>query len=321
MMRKLVKVLAIFAALLGIAFLLLRTPDTDPAAMRAKYGGPPSQFVDLGHGLTVHLRDEGPRDAPVIVLLHGSNADLHTWQPWTDRLKNSFRVVRFDQIGHGLTGANPDRSYDFDDYVQTVEKVAGKLSLNQFVLAGNSMGGVISVRYALAHPERLRGLVLLDAGGAPAWAKGRGNIGFAIARTPGMGVVVRHITPRSIVERSLKQTIEDDALVTSEMVDRYWELLRYPGNRAVTAERFGRPRGEFSKADLAPIKTPTLIMWGEEDQLTVVDGARFFNAAIKGSTLRTYPGIGHIPQEEAAAQSVADLQAWLASQGVQGRPG
>ncbi len=68
-------VLGILVVLFG-AFLLLRTPDTDPAVMKAKYGGPPSQFVDLGGGLTVHLRDEGSRDAPVLVLLHGSNADL-----------------------------------------------------------------------------------------------------------------------------------------------------------------------------------------------------------------------------------------------------
>ena len=68
--------LAGLLVLAGLALVVFRTPDTDAAAMRAKYGAPPSQFVDLGDGLTVHLRDEGPRDAPVIVLLHGSNADL-----------------------------------------------------------------------------------------------------------------------------------------------------------------------------------------------------------------------------------------------------
>ncbi len=75
--------------LLVIGFLLLRTPDTGPAQMRAKYGAPPSQFVQIGEGVTVHLRDEGPRDAPAIVLLHGSNADLHTWEPWVQALKDA----------------------------------------------------------------------------------------------------------------------------------------------------------------------------------------------------------------------------------------
>ena len=94
-------------ALLVIAFLIFRTPDTDAAEMRAKYGGPPSQFVDIGDGVTVHLRDEGPKDAPAIILLHGSNADLHTWDPWVQALKDQYRVIRFDQVGHGLTGPDP----------------------------------------------------------------------------------------------------------------------------------------------------------------------------------------------------------------------
>lgn len=85
-MKRLGKWLLGILVVLAGAFLLLRTPDTDPAAMKAKYGAAPSQFVDLGGGLTVHLRDEGPRDGPVLVLLHGSNADLHTWGPWTSRL-------------------------------------------------------------------------------------------------------------------------------------------------------------------------------------------------------------------------------------------
>lgn len=120
-MKRLGKWLAAILVVLVGAFLLLRTPDTDPAAMRAKYGAPPSQFVDLGGGLTVHLRDEGPRndrgDAPVLVLLHGSNADLHTWDAWARALSGQFRVIRYDQIGHGLTGPNPAGGHSQDAMV------------------------------------------------------------------------------------------------------------------------------------------------------------------------------------------------------------
>ncbi|MAS85697.1 MAG: alpha/beta hydrolase, partial [Erythrobacteraceae bacterium] len=106
-MKWLLRIVLLILALLVTAFLIFRTPDTDPAEMRAKYGGEPSQFVEIGDGVTVHLRDEGPKDAPAIILLHGSNADLHTWQPWVDALKARYRVIRFDQVGHGLTGPDP----------------------------------------------------------------------------------------------------------------------------------------------------------------------------------------------------------------------
>ncbi len=78
-MKSFLKILLAIAALLGALFLVFRVPDTDPAAMRAKYGAQASQFVQTADGNTFHLLDEGPRDAPVIVLLHGSNADLRKW--------------------------------------------------------------------------------------------------------------------------------------------------------------------------------------------------------------------------------------------------
>jgi pimeloyl-ACP methyl ester carboxylesterase len=311
MMRKAMKILAAVAALLLIAFLVLRTPDTDPAAMKAKYGAAPSQFVDLGQGLTVHLRDEGPRDAPVIVLLHGSNADLHTWGPWADALKGTYRVIRFDTIGHGLTGAVADKDYSPAAMVRLVDRVADKLGLERFVLGGNSMGGAVSALYAIEHPERLSGLVLVDAGGAPKRGDEPGNIGFKIAATPGVNALVKMITPRSIVEKSLRQSVANQAIVTPQAVDRYWELLRYPGNREATMIRMSAERKTFDRAKVATIKVPTLIIWGERDSLIGPEAGRWFQSAIAGSRLIVYPGIGHLPQEEAAGQTVADLQTWL----------
>jgi pimeloyl-ACP methyl ester carboxylesterase len=295
---------------LGIAFY---TPDTDPAAMRAKYGTAPSQFVDVGGGLTVHLRDEGPRDAPVIVLLHGSNADLHTWDPWTDRLKGQYRVIRFDLIGHGLTGPNPQRDYSTAAFVATVDRVVTKLGISRFVLGGNSMGGGISGAYAMAHPEKLTGLVLVDASGAPE-APGKSlPIGFRIAQTPVLRDIMKVLTPRSMLETSLKQSVSNQAIVTPAVVDRYWEMLRYPGNRQATIDRFSAPRKPATEDQVRAIKTPTLIMWGNEDKLIPVVSAAWFKRVLPNATLVTYPGIGHVPMEETPDRSAADLKTWLAT--------
>lgn len=315
-MKRLSKWLLGILVVLAGAFLLLRTPDTDPAAMKAKYGGPPSQFVDLGGGLTVHLRDEGPRNALALVLLHGSNADLHTWDAWTKALSDRFRVIRFDQIGHGLTGPNPGGTHTLDDMVVTTEKVRAKLGIERMALTGNSMGGAVAAKYAMIHPQHLTALILVDAGGAPqpAGRKGRGNIGFTLAATPGVNLLMRSITPRALVERSLRQSVSNQAVVSKEAVDRYWELLRYPGNRAATAERFATSRKAFAAQELSAIKAPTLILWGEEDKLISVAGARWYNAGIAGSRLKTYPGIGHLPHEEVAAVTAAEVGTFLSPQ-------
>ena len=105
-------VFTLLAIALAALFVWGYAPDTDPAAMKAKYSSAASQFVDAGGGLTVHLRDEGKRDGPVLVLLHGSNASLHTWEPWVARLGAKYRIISLDQIGHGLTGPNPTGQYD-----------------------------------------------------------------------------------------------------------------------------------------------------------------------------------------------------------------
>lgn len=310
-MKPVLRIVGILLALVVVAFLFLRTPDTDPTEMRAKYAGVPSQFVELDNGLTVHLRDEGPRDAPVIILLHGSNADLSTWQPWVDALKADYRVIRFDQRGHGLTGPAPDGNYSPVSFVGDIQAVADNLGLEQFVLGGNSMGGGLTVTYAIEHPDRLYGMVLVDAGGAPVQREGGGNIGFTIARTPVINRLMEHLTPRSMVERSLRQSVSNEEIVTREAVDRYWEMLRYPGNRAATVARFSLPRTPFTEQQVAALDMPALVMWGVEDALIPVEAGRWYDRVLPASTLVEYPGIGHLPQDEAPEQSVDDLRAWL----------
>lgn len=308
-------------AVLAIAFLIFRTPDTDAAEMRAKYGAPPSQFVAIGDGVTVHLRDEGPKDAHAIILLHGSNADLHTWEPWVEALKGKYRVIRFDQVGHGLTGPDPAGDYSRENYVADILEVADKLGLERFILGGNSMGGKHALAFAAAHPDRLTGLVLVDASGGPMLKldarnddeeDSGGNIGFAIARMPGINLLAEQITPRSLIAQSLDQSVSVKSVVTPAAVDRYWELLRYPGNRRATLARFSQPYDPLTAAEIAGIATPTLILWGEEDRLIPVEAGRWLAQALPNSQLVTYPKIGHLPQEEAPAETLADLKAWLA---------
>ena len=315
--RWLRRIVAVLLILLLALFAFLWTPDTDAAAMRAKYGAAPSQFIEIGSGLRVHLRDEGPRDAPGLVLLHGSNADLHTWDGWVRALVPTYRVVRYDQIGHGLTGPNPARDYDAEAFVEQLEAVAKHLGLRRFVLAGNSMGGAVAWRYALAHPERLNGLVLIDAAGAPVRARSSPPLGFRLARTPVLRDVMRNLTPRPLIERSLRQTVADPASVTPATLDRYWELLRYPGNRQATVDRFATPNTPATAEQMRQVQAPTLILWGAEDRLIPPASARWFAAAIPNSRTIIYPGVGHIPMEEIPDRSAADLRRWLGALNAQ----
>lgn len=306
------RILGVIVAALVIAFFIFRVPDTDAEEMRAKYGAAPSQFVEIGDGVTVHLRDEGPRDGPPIILLHGSNADLHTWQPWVDGLADTYRVIRFDQVGHGLTGPDAGGDYSTANYVADIDEVADTLGLDTFILGGNSMGGSHTVAYAMEHPERLAGMILVDAGGAPIRTESKGNIGFTLMRTPVVNRLAEHITPRSLVAQSLSQSVSNQDIVTEEAIDRYWELLRYPGNRRATLARMQRDWAAFAADNVAALDVPALVMWGAEDALISVDAATWYDETLPDSMLVIYEGIGHLPQEEQPEASISDVRNWLA---------
>src|SRR3546814_2104462 len=99
--------------------------------------------------------------------LFRSNASLHTWEPLVTRLGADYRIVTLDLPGHGLTGATPDTDYSAEGMMHAVDVVAAKLGLDHFALGGNSMGGWVAWRYALAQPARGDALLLNDARGMP----------------------------------------------------------------------------------------------------------------------------------------------------------
>lgn len=313
-MRRFLKWVAIGLALVLLGFGMWGyAPDTDPAAVRTKYASADSQFITLQPGLTVHVRDEGKRDGEPLVLIHGSNASLHTWEPWVARLGGQYRIISLDLPGHGLTGTHPGGVYDYPVFVETVAGVMDRLGINRAVIAGNSMGGGTAWMFALAHPDRTSALILVDAAGAPQWQSRKTPIGFRLARMPGARALMKWIAPRSMFESSLRTTLYDPAQVTPAMVDRYWELNRYPGNREATIRRFtlahnNRPA---SREQLADIKAPTLILWGEEDNLIPVSSARWFHEAMPASRLIIYPKVGHAPMEEVADTSARDVAVFL----------
>ena len=216
-------------------------PDVSVDSLKPKWASPASQFLTV-NGMQVHLRDEGPRDDSVpIVLLHGTSSSLHTWDGWADSLKLTRRVIRFDLPGFGLTGPAASGDYSIEANVAFVARVLATLGATRVVLGGNSLGGWIAWRVALAQPALVQRLILVDAAGYPFKPKSE-PIGFRLARTPVVNRVIRNILPRSVVEASVRNVFGDPAKVTPVLVDRYFDLTRREGNRAALVARYKQLR-------------------------------------------------------------------------------
>ena len=304
----------VFIGVVAVALFLLRTPDTDPSAMRAKYANDASRFAEGPDGMRVHYRDQGNPEGTPIVLIHGSSASLHTWEPLVERLGEDYRVITYTQPGHGLTGPHPRDDYSFAGMAEALDLITEELALERFVLGGNSMGGWMTWRYALAHPERIEALLLLDASGAPLRPGEEEpplNIGFRLLQSPVGRFLSLHYTPRAVIERSALQTVSVKSVMDEAAVDRYWELLRYPGNRRAAGLRAVVEREPEYAGRLGEIDAPTLIIWGAEDRLVLASAAQTFDDAMPNAEAVIYDGIGHLPMEEAPDRTAEDIDAFL----------
>ncbi len=313
-MKRLIKWVAILLLALVVAiFIWGYAPDTKAAQMERKYSSAASRFAELEPGLRVHYRDEGKSDGRVLVLIHGSNASLHTWEPWVKILGKAYRVITLDLPGHGLTGKNPTGVYDNASYVGVVDRLLEKLNIDRAVIGGNSMGGGVTWLYTLSHPEKVEAMLLVDASGQPYAKSGNTPLGFRLMRMPVVKEAARFIAPRSIFESSVKTSMSVQSKIDDKLVDRYWELNRYPGNREATMQRFANFKNmtPANAVRLSEIKVPVLILWGTEDNLIPVSSAKWFANAIPQARLIIYPAVGHIPMEEIPEKSAADVKAWL----------
>lgn len=328
-LRRLLKGVAVLAALVLLVVVGLVAwawaPDQPAEALMARWGAPPSQVEPI-LGLPLHLRDEGPREDPTpIVLLHGTGDSLHTWQGWSEALSPTRRVIRYDLPGFGLTGPDPDHDYSMKRQVDVLIAVLDRLGVERAVVGGNSYGGGIAWQAALAHPERVAVLVLVDASGAPTPARPPGDagmpstaprsvpIGFRLARMSWAAPLLRRVLPRAVIESSLRNVYGDPSKVTPELVDRYFALATREGNREALMARFVGRAEPASTKPVSAITQPTLILWGARDRLIPLAAGESFHAAIPDSQLVVFDDLGHVPQEEDPARTVAALQRFLGS--------
>ncbi|HQR94619.1 MAG TPA: alpha/beta hydrolase, partial [Sediminibacterium sp.] len=296
--------------LIGVVFYKKDIPVEN---LKQLYANTSSQFIPL-MGMNVHYRDEGnSTDSIPIVLIHGTSSSLLTWDSVVDNLKDKHRIIRMDLPAFGLTGPNPFKDYSFDYYTHFVDSFLLKLSVNKCIIIGNSLGGGIAWHYALAYPQKVAKLVLVDASGFSSLSKSKGALGFKIAQTPVLNQIVKFVTPRFLVRKSLEDVYADDSRISDSLVDIYFKMTLREGNRSALIDRM-RAGFQNESEKIATLKTPTLIIWGEEDQLIPIEHAYRFQKAIPNSQLSVFKSVGHVPMEEAPKQFSTTLTNFLNQQ-------
>jgi pimeloyl-ACP methyl ester carboxylesterase len=283
--------------------------------LKSRYGNAAqgSRYVEID-GFNVHYRDEGSRDKPALVLIHGVVASLHTWDGWVQAFAPHYRIIRFDVPGFGLTGPARDGVYSVERMMHVLGQLLDYLQVGKADIAGNSLGGYIAWNFALAQPQRVGKLVLIDPAGYPMhkvpWM-------IAAAALPGATVAMPMWMPRALIAQGIKEVYGEPGRIKPGVVERYYDLSRRPGNRRGMMEIF-RVLLKVNKEELhttpervALIKAPTLLMWGDHDRWISPKHVPHWLRDLPGVQVRVYPGVGHIPMEEIPEQSAADAMRFL----------
>jgi pimeloyl-ACP methyl ester carboxylesterase len=306
--------LGLAVALLALWIMLARSGafDADLAQVQARYGAPPSRFVDID-GTRMHYRDEG--QGPVLVLLHGSRANLEQWDGWVQAMGGRLRIIRFDVLGHGLAGEDARDDYSAARQLALMHGLLDRLGVERAIVGGTSGGATLAVRYAVAHPERVEALLLstipLRMPAAPRVSRAERAVSWF------HGEVLGSYTTDLFWRNFLRSIYGDPDKVTADMVTRYRLLNTLPGQQQRFERRLALWRsdgGAERDFDLAGrITVPVLLQWGGAGPVLHADMQCGIASAFRAAPTRViiYPELGHKLVMEDAARTARDALAFL----------
>lgn len=124
---------------------------------------PRSRRVAAADGLSLNVLEWSDEGVPLL-LLHGFGNDAHVWDDFAPTVAPYYRTLAVDLRGHGDSDRDPERRYEYESFVRDLEAATAALGIERLVLVGHSLGGRVAMLFAGRHPERLAGLVIVDAG-------------------------------------------------------------------------------------------------------------------------------------------------------------
>jgi pimeloyl-ACP methyl ester carboxylesterase len=270
------------------------------------------------HGRLLSYQDLGPVEGQVVLLIHGMVSDSTTWARAAAQLAElGHRVLAPDLLGHGNSD-KPEDGYQLSDFADSLAALLTELEVAEATVVGHSFGGAVAMQLAYQHPELVRRLVLVSAGGLGR----RVHPVLRAAALPGAQSVVRFvvnnrtaaIASRPRLHRSLR--LSPDVVANLGRAGR--GLASPPGRTAffrtlkMAIDPFGQ-RGSLLELEHIRLDLPTLIVWSERDPVVPVAHAHETHAHLLNSRLEIFPGSTHQPHHHSAQRFVAVVEDFIAT--------
>jgi 3-oxoadipate enol-lactonase len=257
-------------------------------------------FVEID-GLRIHCRLEGAAGGPWMIFSNSLATDLSVWDEQVEVFAGHYRILRYDQRGHGETEV-PAAACTFDQLTEDAAALLDYFGVEAGVFAGVSMGAVTALRLAQRFPNRLRAVIACDGQPAsPASAEETWEQRIHVARQSGMDALMESTLERWFSDdfrgRGGPRLDEVRAMIRNTPIDGYIACAR------------ALQRYDF-RTDLAKIRLPVLLVVGEKDgALPAV--MRSLHLTIPGSKFVEIVGAGHLPNIERAADVMRATEIFL----------
>jgi pimeloyl-ACP methyl ester carboxylesterase len=255
------------------------------------------KHIDI-NGVSIAYTDSGC--GQTILLVHGFASFSFTWQKMLEFFPENVRIVAIDLKGFGYSEKLCDDSLSPFDQSRLLDQFIQKLDLNDFFLVAHSMGGAISL-LGLFNPEieaRVRKLVLIDTAGL--FQKIPDFIDDLTVVSPHNPLL--RLTDENLIARMvLEQTYFDKGKITDELIKEYADVLRIKNAKECligSAKQIAIANIRSFHKKMAALKLPTLLIWGEEDNIIDLEDAFLFFHDLRDAKLKIIPECGHSPQEE-----------------------
>lgn len=269
------------------------------------------RFVRVGE-YDLHYTDEGPTDAPVVLLIHGFAAWAFAWRSQRRALASAGRrVVTIDLLGYGASPRPMAPVYSTHDQALLLLRALDALGIGMFDVVGHSFGGRVAFQIALLAPERVRRIVAICP---EAFTIGRPPIAV-LARLPLVGQALSYyVLAPSLVGIGLRSLSRRYDWLTEEVTAGYAAPLYVRGTSAAQVWQARSPKdGSLPvPTNLAAIRPPTLLLWGDGDTVFPVDEGQRLERILPDARLIVYDRTGHLPYEERSAEVNDALVRFLA---------
>ena len=306
-MRKFLSILAIIVLipiLLLAGYTLFRKNHfiTKKEAI-ATYKFSNSQFVDWKE-TKVHVVDYGSHDKQSVVLIHGLGGALHEFDPLAKRLAEDYHVISFDLPGFGLSDA-PTYTTDIQQiYTDFMSFILATYINDSCCLVGNSMGGMIAWQTALTNPEKVYKLVLLAPAGYDMVEIAEKNAEWI--NQPSIKFLLAKGAAPFIAKQNVAMCFYHDENIDPYLVERKYGMMNKEGNLDFLRQ-LASYKDFMDTSAIQKIETPTLVIWGTEDEIIPYDHAKRFDRDLPNSTFLTYENCGHAPMLEELDKCYGDI--------------